>query len=236
MNKIIFGFVVLLLTVTACAPQAPTESPSIIIEQPEDEVITGAGLSPLEYAVVNQLSKNLGLDIKDVSVSKNEIVEFGDGCLGVPMQDVMCAQVITSGHVIVLEANGTYYEYHTDEDGLRMQPATIALTWSRDGGIAGFCDRLTVFLSGEVFGSQCKSQDGRMGIFTDLLSVKERSQFNSWMGQYGEKTLDASDPKGTADGMLLVIELFGDGKGKPGKPVQEEIFTWAQAVFQELYK
>jgi hypothetical protein len=172
-----------------------------------------------------------------VSVVKNEVVEFSDGCLGVPLQDVMCAQVITPGRIVVLEADGTQYEYHTNEDGSRIQPATLALTWSREGGIVGFCDRLTVFLSGEIFGSQCKSQpEGTMGTFADLLTANERLQFNDWIDKYGQTTLDASDPKGTADGMLLVIELFGNGKGKPGKPVQQEIFTWAQEVFQELYK
>ncbi|HSM71928.1 MAG TPA: hypothetical protein VK851_10330, partial [Anaerolineales bacterium] len=169
-------------------------------------------------------------------VVENEVVEFNDGCLGVSMQDVMCAQVITPGHIIVLEADDIRYEYHTNEDGSRIQPATLALTWSRDGGIAGFCDRLTIFLSGEIYGSQCKSEDGRMKTFATLLTVEERNQFNQWIGEYGEKTLDESDPKGTADGMLLVIELFGYGKGKPGKSVQQEIFSWAQKVFQELYK
>lgn len=237
MKKLLFGLMILMLALTACVPQAPTEPPSLIVEQPnQDDSSAGVGLTPVEYAVVKQLAGNLGLKIKDIKVLDNKPSDFSDACLGVAMQDVMCAQVVTPGYIIILEADGIQYEYHTNEDGSQIQPATLALTWSRDGGIAGFCDRMTVFRSGEVYGSQCKSEDGRMETFAHLLSVAERDQFSSWMGRYGEKTLDASDPKGMADGMSLVIELFGSGNGKPGSIVQREIFTWAQELFNELYK
>ena len=237
MKKLLFGLLILVFALTACAPQTPTEPPSLIVEQPEqDDSSTGGGLTPVEYAVVKQLAGNRGLKIKDITVVENMEMDFKDICLGVSMQDVMCAQVVTAGHIIVLEADGIQYEYHTSEDGSRIQPATLAMTWSRDGGIAGFCDRMTVFLSGEVYGSQCKSEDGRMESFATLLSSEKRDQFSNWMGEYGEKTLDISDPKGMADGMSLVIELFGSGNGKPGKPVQQEMFTWAQELFTELYK
>jgi len=237
MKSNLFGLLIFIIILTACAPQRPTEPPSLIVEQPnQEDSIAGGGLTPIEYAVVRQLAGNLGLEIKDIVVLENKSTDFNDGCLGVSMQDVMCAQVITPGHIIFLEADGIQYEYNTSEDGSRIQPATLALTWSRDGGIAGFCDRMTVFLSGEVYGSQCKSEDGRMETFASLLSSVERDQFGEWMGSYGEKTLDASDPKGTADGMSLVIEFYGNGNGNPGKPVQQEMFTWAQGLFQKIYE
>lgn len=238
MKKIIMGCVLALMILTACAPQTPTEPPSSpMVEQPGGGTVPeDDGFTPIESVVVNQLSENLDLNIKDILVVKNEVIEFNDGCLGVSMPEVMCAQVITPGRIIVLEADGVQYEYHVSEDGARIQPATLALTWSRDGGIAGFCDRLIVFLSGEIYGSQCKSGDGRMGVFSSLLSSEEREQFSAWISKNGTATLDVSDPKGTTDGMSLVIEFYGMGKGKPGKPVQQEIFIWAQETFNKLYK
>jgi len=189
-----------------------------------------------EDAVIKQLAKNLGLKESDISLVSDVVIEFPDSCLGVAMDWVMCAQIVTTGHSIVLEADGIQYEYHTSQDGSQIQPATFALTWKREGGIAGFCDSLTIFLSGEIYGNQCKSQpDGTMSTFANLLTASERSQFDSWMNDYGQFTLDASDPKGVADGMTHVIVLFGSGKGKPGKPVEGEIFTWAQNIFQKLY-
>ncbi len=190
----------------------------------------------VEEVIIAQLAENLGLDKSDISVVSSADAEFGDACLGVAMPDVMCAQVITPGKIIVLESNGVHYEYHTSADGSRIQPATFALTWKREGGIVGFCDSLTVFLSGEVYGSQCKSQPNEtIGTLAILLSASERNQFSAWIAEYGSVTLDASDPKGVADGMINVVVLFGTGKGKPGKPVEGDIFTWAQGLFQKLY-
>ena len=240
MKKLLFGFIVLALMLAACAPQSqtPTEPPSLIVEQPgSSDMPTKEALDSIEYTVIRQLSQNLDLNINDIVVLENKITDFGDACLGVFMQDVMCAQVITPGHIIILEANGIQYEYHTSEDGSRIQPATLALTWKREGGIAGFCDNLTVFLSGEIYGNQCKSQpNGTMGTFAKLISSDEKDRFNAWFGEYDSVTLDASDPKGMADGMTLIIEFYGTGKGKPGKPVEGEIFTWAQALFNKLYE
>jgi len=237
MYKNMIMAIAFILTVSACIPQRPTESPSLIIKQPEqDNSDVGDELSPLEYKLAKQLAENLDLSINDISVFENKEFEFSDACLGVAMQDVMCAQVMTPGRVIVLEADDVQYEYHTDEDGTQIQPATIALTWSRDGGFAGFCDRLTVFLSGEIYASQCGSQSEEVGTFASLLSQDERESFSVWVEKYRVVILDASDPKGVADGMSLVIEFHGMGKSKPGQPAQQEIFTWAQELFQKLYK
>lgn len=318
MNKYFVVVTALILIVSACVPQTPTEPPSIIIEQPphtssgmttaeiaaltllsetlglpadqitlvSSEAVTWpdgclgivrmgvmctqaevpgykitfeadgdiyevhankdgsvaliAGdpqsSTTVEDAVTKQLAQNLGLKENDISVVSNVAIEFPDSCLGVMMDDVMCAQVITPGRIIVLEANGVQYEYHTNDAGSQIQPATLALTWSRDGGFAGFCDSFTVFLSGEIYGNQCKLEDGRMGTFASLLTSSERSKFDTWIGKYGQVSLDESDPKDVSDSMNLVIEFYGLGKGKPGKPVQQEIFTWAQELFQKLYK
>lgn len=193
--------------------------------------------SMVEIVLIRQLAGNLGLDEGSISVVSNEAVEFPDSCLGVAMQDVMCAQMVTPGRIVVLEADGVQYEYHVSDDGRRIQPATLALTWSRDGGIAGFCDRLTVFRSGEVYGNSCKSQPaGTMGALSSLLSITEMDQFQAWMNEFGTVSLDASDPQGVADGMTLVLNLYGSGSAKPLKAVEPELFTWAQTLYQKLYQ
>jgi len=201
-------------------------------------IASGLDINPLlEAVLMKQLAENLGLEPDTISVVSNEPAEFSNTCLGVAMQDVMCAEVITPGHIVVLESDGVQYEYHVSEDGRRIQPATLALTWSRDGGIAGFCDRLTIFLSGEVYGNQCKSQpNGTMGTLATLLSAAEREQFQAWVNEYGLVTLDASDPKGVADGMTVVLKLYGSGSAKPLKGAESDLFTWAQMIFQKLYE
>ncbi len=191
--------------------------------------------TPAEETLVKQLASNLGLKESEISVVSSSDVEFGDACLGVAMPDVMCAQVVTPGRIVVLESNGVQYEYHTNEDGSIVQPATLALTWTRDGGIAGFCDRLTVFLSGEVYGNQCGSQpNGTAGTFTALLSKEEREQFNAWMKELGQVNVDASDPKGVSDRMVVTLEFYGKGDGSLTKADEQALILWAQDVFQKL--
>ena len=188
-----------------------------------------------ELAVIKQLVANLGLKESDISVVSSEPVEFGDACLGVAMEGVACAQVVTPGRIIVLEAKGVQYAYHTSEDGSRVQPATVAMVWKREGGIAGFCDSLTVFRSGEVYSNSCKpQQEGKMGILAKLLSAQEQKQFNDWMSKFGEANLDASDPAGVADRMVVTLSIFGSGDKPPTKAEQEQLFGFAQDLFTEL--
>ena len=194
---------------------------------------TGELSASVEDAVVAQLTQNLGLDKKDISVVSSEEVEFSDACMDIAMPDVMCAQVITPGKIIVLEADGVQYEYHTSADGGRVWPATLALTWKREDGIAGFCDNMTVFLSGEVYTDNCKSPDGRMGTFSRLLSTGERDQFNNWVAEFGKVELDASDPEGVADRMVVTLSFFGNGNGKLAAADEEALFQWAQDMYQK---
>ena len=194
-------------------------------------------MGPAEKAVIKQLAMNLSLQETDIIVTSSEETEFSDACLGVALEGVMCAQVVTPGRIILLEANGVQYEYHTSEDGNRVQPASLALVWKREGGIAGFCDTLTVFRSGEVFASKCASQtEGTMGSLTALLTAKERQQFDEWITEFGETKLDASDPKGVADRMVVTLVLFGNGDEEPTETEQQTLFEFAQNMYQELAK
>ena len=189
----------------------------------------------VEDVVIKQLAANLGLKESDISVVSNTTIEFNDACLGVAMEGVMCAQAITPGHIVVLEANGMQYEFHTDANGSRVQPASLAMVWKREGGIAGFCDTMTVFSSGEVYTSQCKPQpEGRMGTFANLLSTSEQGQFMDWMAQFGQTHLDASDPAGVADQMKVTLDLFGTGSKQITKSDQQELFEFAQNLYKKV--
>jgi len=195
-----------------------------------------ANTGPLEEIVIKQLASNLGLKEDAISVVSTSDVEFSDSCLGVAMQDVLCAQVITPGKIIVLESEGVQYTYHVSEDASLVQPATLALTWSRQGGIAGFCDSLTVFLSGELYGNKCKAEpNGALGTFASLLTEEERQQFDAWVKELGQVTLDASDPKGVSDAMEVKLAFYGLGTGSLTDEDEQALMNWAQTVFQKLY-
>jgi hypothetical protein len=189
----------------------------------------------VEQIVIKQLAANLDLQESDISVVSSTTIEFNDACMGVAMEGIVCAQIVTPGHIIVLEANGIQYEYHTSADGSRVQPATLAMVWKREGGIAGFCDAMTVFRSGEVYTTQCKPQaEGRMGTFASLLSSDQQNQFMDWMARFGEANLDASDPKGVADRMVVTLNLFGTGSKQVTKSDQQALFRFAQDLYQKV--
>ena len=198
------------------------------------DTLTGA--ESVEEILIKQVASNLGLKESQVSVVVTAETEFSDSCLDVEMKDVLCAQMIVPGQIVTLEANGEQFKYHVNAEGTVIQPASLALTWTREGGFAGFCDNLTVFRSGELYGNQCKSQpNGTMGTFATILSPEEREQFTEWLQELGEVSVDASDPVGVADGMSVTLEFFGDGSGSLTTSEQQALLTWAQDVFQKLY-
>jgi hypothetical protein len=53
----------------------------------------------------------------DARLASAHAVEWGNACLGVDDPDVACAEVITPGWIIVLEASNAVYEFHTDLNG-----------------------------------------------------------------------------------------------------------------------
>lgn len=221
-----------IVIVTGCAPAAATEEAT----SPAQEDTSGMEtLGAAEQAVIEQLATNLGVEVTDITFLSSEETEFSDACLDVAIEGVLCAQVATPGRIIILEAAGVQYAYHTSEDGSLVQPVTPALVWRREGGIAGFCDTLTVFRSGEVFASNCKSQaEGITGSLATLLSAQQREQFNAWMADFGEANLDNSDPEGVSDRMEVTLKLVGAGEQAPSTAEQQELFEFAQDVYQKL--
>jgi hypothetical protein len=193
----------------------------------------GTAASAIEEALIAQLAQNLGLSPEEISVVSSDKTEFSDACLGVSLPEVMCAQVVTPGMAVVLEANDVQYEYHTSADGSRIQPATQAMEWKREGGIAGFCDYMTVFLSGEVYVSDCKGGGG-MGTLADLLSASEREQFTTGMKEFGTVELDASDPEGVSDRMVVTLSISGRGNEQPAPADEEALLQLAQNLFQKM--
>ena len=208
-----------------------TNQDGSVVLSAESDLVSGAE----EETAIKQLAASLGLNETDIKVINSEPAEFGDACLGVVQEGVVCAQVVTPGRIIVLEANGVQYEYHTNEDGSRVQPASLALIWRREGGIAGFCDSLTAYRSGEVYANSCNSQaQGSMGTIAEMLSAKEEKQFSEWITKLGQLHLNASDPSGVADQMIVTLDFFGAGNRTLTQSQQQPLFEFAQDLYQKL--
>jgi hypothetical protein len=239
MRRVCIVSALLILALAACAPvaatQGPVDSEESATPEPQDVPADTAVPGSAEEAAIEQLAENLDLNEADISILSSEETDFGDACLDIAVEGVLCAQVVTPGRIIVLEAEGVQYTYHATDDGSQLQPATLALVWKREGGIAGFCDTLTVFRSGEVLASNCKSQqEGVTGSLSTLLSAQERRQFNDWMTEFEEADLDSSDPRGVSDRMEVTLKIVGAGEHAPTEAEQQELFEFAQGLYQEL--
>ena len=68
-------------------------------------------------AAIADLVKQKNLPADGISVTTVEAMDWPDTSLGCPQEGFMYAQVITPGYLIILEAQGQTYEYHTDEQG-----------------------------------------------------------------------------------------------------------------------
>ena len=101
--------------VVLCEPEAASEipaAPKSVAPMPEVEVPPEA-----EQAVKlaqQDLVSTQGLAPGAVRVVVVEPVDWSDSSLGCPQPGMMYAQVITPGFLVVLEADGQTYTYHTD--------------------------------------------------------------------------------------------------------------------------
>ncbi len=202
---------------------------SVIV--PADMAMVTPG--PAQQAAIKQLATNLGISESDVKLVSSSAVEWPDGCLGVAMPYVMCAQVVTPGYLIVLQAGGRQYEYHTNQDASMIVPATLAMHWSEQGGIAGICEDVTIYLSGEVYGMNCgPAGDSHMAVLT----AAQRTQLYSWIDQFANTTIDLSDPKGVSDRMTRTADLMGKGQQVPNDSEKHVIFDFGSKLYQQMYQ
>ena len=235
-KKHFFIAALLILVITACAPAAsPTEEPSNMDEQPA-ATQSRMDLTPAQRAAIGALSENLGLPADKIILVSTEAADWPDSCLGVAEEGLDCAPAITPGFRILLQANGREVEYRTNEDGTHIRPATVLLTWKREGGIAGFCDFMTIYLSGEGHGSSCKSGQYVEQRLIDVLSKDEIAKLDEWVKSYGSVSIDATDPKGVSDRMVVTLTFTGLGSQETvSSSFRQELLNFVQDLNQRLY-
>lgn len=67
------------------------------------------------------LAHRLGITDTEIQVDSVNEEEFPDMCLGIPVGDEMCAQMMSSGWRINLKANGLGYDYRADKYQIRLR-------------------------------------------------------------------------------------------------------------------
>jgi hypothetical protein len=72
-----------------------------------------AGVDPAAQPAVTDLAERLGVDESAITVVSIEEVTWPDGSLGCPEPGMMYSQALEDGTLIVLDVDGTTYEYHS---------------------------------------------------------------------------------------------------------------------------
>jgi len=107
---------------TASLPPLPSQTP----------VADHSGIIlPAVQAAKDYLATWLHLEIEDIQVLQVTAVEWRNACLGINFGGMMCADVITPGYVIDLQAvvagKSEYFVFHTDASGgaLNLLPGAV---------------------------------------------------------------------------------------------------------------
>lgn len=97
----------------ACIPVSQTPEPAT--HTPETFNPLPAEVCAFE-ASRTDLAKNLCIDPLLITLVETTPVDWPDACLGLAGQDEACAQVVTPGFRVRMEAGGVEYEYHTNQN------------------------------------------------------------------------------------------------------------------------
>lgn len=245
----------LFLLVSACVPLAETgepsptstpsnPAPSSTPTQPLPDVtptkapvVTSTSISgAITDSARLALAQFLGKDVSKITVILFEAVDWPDSCLGISRKGVMCAQVITPGYRIGLQAGGQAYEYHTNLSGSTMLLASApdvvitlpVITYHREGGIAGFCDDVFIYANGKAKISSCKSS-----LSTEvILNETQLASLTQWLDKFEEFDYQHKDPA-VADAMSVSLKLIGNGQNPASDAdIQSILALMSQLVLQ----
>ncbi len=114
-------------------------------------------------------------------------------------------------------------------EGAGGTEATTVLAWAREGGFAGFCDRLSVQSDGVAVALGCRGREpeelGRC-----RLDAAERARLDQWVAELAPFTWEHTDPA-TADAMTVRLRLAGRGERETGPEERQAMLALAQALF-----
>ena len=119
------------------------------------------------------------------------------------------------------------------------EPATtvdadaVVLSWTREGGIAGFCDGLRLTAGHLVSRSRC--DDPPMGQPAgDLAPSSFIREFEAWRTRFASFEVEWGDGDAVADGMTVRLSFLGRGSQIADDETQRAIADFAGRLFSEI--
>ena len=105
------------------------------------------------------------------------------------------------------------------------------ITWRREGGIAGFCDEVTVSLPGPATVASCASEPPEVRDEVEL-TAEQTSRLQALIDRLASFDREQSDAA-TADAMTITIVFLGRGAARPSTADLTAIEELANEVLQE---
>ncbi len=107
----------------------------------------------------------------------------------------------------------------------------LVFTFSRHGGIAGFCDDLLVYADGKVILASCKGREVRFD-----LSPEQLQQMYRWVDTFASFEFHHADPPNVADGMTVSWTFNGRGTQPVDATTQEHMEEFLGSLMSALYR
>ncbi len=106
----------------------------------------------------------------------------------------------------------------------------LSLAWHREGGIAGFCDDISVYLTGEIYATSCKS-GAATGLGRSRLDAAQLAQIFAWVDKFKAFEISLSDGEGVMDSMTTYLAFSGAGDEQPTEEDQQAILKFAAELY-----
>lgn len=103
----------------------------------------------------------------------------------------------------------------------------LALTYRRQGGFAGFCDEMKIYLDGSVLLSSCKDVD-----VDYRLDVEQLEQFYAWYDNLQAIEYDYTDAAVT-DALSIAFTMLAQGDNVVDQTVIDEILAFCAGLIQQ---
>lgn len=108
----------------------------------------------------------------------------------------------------------------------------LALTWHREGGIAGFCDDLSIYVTGEAYVRTCKSQPSR-SLGYAFLSANQLEQVFAWLDTLQTTDIQVDDPA-AADAMMVHLTFNGLGEREMTEKEKQTLLSFAANLYATI--
>jgi hypothetical protein len=185
------------------------------------------------------LAGELKLSIDQIKLIDWQPVTWRDGCLGVHKSGEGCIDLIIPGFTLKFQTGSTTSVVNTDATGKNYRLAQTvetpgplpALSWLRTGGIAGICQNLNVYSTGNYLFWDCKADKLlSQGVMPEANSTTLTGPFE----KYSSFVWKSMPPAGSADMFIDEIRFYGTGSQAITADEQQKLDTLLATVASSL--